>query len=155
MAVEKIMRVLLIVASIAASAAPLAQPAEFTSLDRNGDGYLTRLEAATDQEIAKRFAQFDSDKDRRLSQDEYRAAREDNDRRAQRDAALTARVKAALVAERGIPSTAISVDTYEGQVQLSGFVPAADMASRAGRVTAGVNGVRGVHNNLVVQKKVK
>jgi hypothetical protein len=153
--VENIMRVLLIVASIAASPAPLAQPAQFASLDRNGDGYLTRIEAATDPEIAKRFAQFDADKDRRLSQEEYRAAQEDNDRRAQRDAALTARVKAALVAERGIPSTAISVDTYEGQVQLSGFVPAADMASRAGRVTAGVSGVRAVQNNLVVQKKAK
>jgi len=147
------MRVLFIVGLLVASLAALAQPSEFTALDRNGDGYLTRIEAAAAPEIAKRFAQFDSDKDRRLSQTEYLAAREDNDRRALRDAALTARVKAALTAERGIPSTAtISIETYEGQVQLSGFVPAADMASRAGRVTAAVSGVRSVHNNLVVKQ---
>src|SRR5688572_14377675 len=126
------MRVPFIVGLIVVSPAALAQPAEFTALDRNGDGYLTRIEAAPAPEIVKRFAQFDSDKDRRLSQSEYLAAREDNDRRALRDAALTARVKAALTAERGIPAAAtISVETYEGQVQLSGFVPAADMASRA------------------------
>jgi hyperosmotically inducible protein len=135
------------------SATAFAQPSDFALLDRNGDGYLSRLEAAGVPEIAKRFAQFDTDQDRRLSPAEYAAARDDNDKRALRDAALTARVKAALFAERGIPSTAISIETYEGQVLLSGFVPAADMASRAGRVTAGVNGVRSVHNNLLVKQK--
>src|SRR5687767_13321348 len=148
------MRVLLIVGLLVASTAALAQHSEFTALDRNADGYLTRLEAAAAPEIAKRFAQFDSDKDRRLSRDEYLAAREDNDRRALRDAALTARVKAALTAERAIHATAtISVEAYEGRVQLSGFVPAADMASRAGRVSAAVSGVRSVHNNLLVKQR--
>jgi hypothetical protein len=130
-----------------------ARSAQFAALDRNGDGYVTRIEALGEQEIHKRFAQFDANKDRQLSLAEYLAAREDIDKRAQDDAALTARVKAALIAERGIPWTAISVETYEGGVQLSGFVPAPDMASRAGRVTAGVSGVRTVHNNLVVKQK--
>jgi hypothetical protein len=130
-----------------------ARAAQFTALDRNGDGYVTRIEALGEQEIHKRFAQFDANKDRQLSLAEYLAAREDIDKRAQDDAALTARVKAALIAERGIAWTAISVETYEGGVQLSGFVPAADMASRAGRVTAGVSGVRTVHNNLVVKQR--
>ena len=130
-----------------------ARAAQFAALDRNGDGYVTRIEALGEQEIHKRFAQFDANKDRQLSLAEYLAAREDIDKRAQNDAALTARVKAALIAERGIPWSAISVETYEGGVQLSGFVPAPDMASRAGRVTAGVSGVRTVHNNLVVKQK--
>ena len=69
------------------------------------------------------------------------------------DAALTARVKAALIAERSIPSKAISVESYEGAVQLSGFVPAPDIVSRAGRVTAGISGVRTVHNNILVRQK--
>jgi len=43
------------------------------------------------------------------------------------------------------------VETYEGQVQLSGFVPAPDIVSRAGRITAGVTGVRTVHNNIAVK----
>jgi hypothetical protein len=155
------MRALLVVASISASAATLGQgsgepgggarAAEFSALDRNRDGYVTRIEALADQEIYKRFAQFDANKDRQLSLAEYLAAREDNDKRAQHDAALAARVKAALIAERGIPSRSISVDSYEGRVQLSGFVPSPDMASRAGRVTAGVSGVRTVHNNIVVK----
>jgi osmotically-inducible protein OsmY len=155
------MRALLIVASLSASAATFGQgsgepgggarAAEFAALDRNRDGYVTRIEALADQEIYKRFVQFDTDKDRQLSLAEYLAAREDNDKRAQHDAALTARVKAALIAQRGIPSRSISVDSYEGRVHLSGFVPSPDMASRAGRVTAGVSGVRTVHNNIVVK----
>jgi osmotically-inducible protein OsmY len=148
---EIIMRVLFFLAFLAASAAVGAQPQQFSALDRNQDGYLSRLEAAADPEMAKRFAQFDADKDRRLSQAEYLAAREDNAQRAQRDAVLTARVKEALIAADGIPSKAISVETYEGRVQLSGFVPVPDMASRAGRVVAGVNGVRTVHNNITVK----
>jgi len=155
------MRALLIVASISASAATFGQgsgepgggarAAEFAALDRNRDGHVTRIEALADPEIYKRFVQFDANNDRQLSLAEYLAAREDNDKRAQHDAALAARVKAALIAERGIPSRSISVDSYEGRVQLSGFVPSPDMASRAGRVTAGVSGVRTVHNNIVVK----
>ena len=154
------MRALLIAALLASSGAVGAQrgepgggprAAEFAMLDRNRDGYVTRIEALADQEIHKRFAQFDLNKDRQLSLAEYFAAREDIDRRLQQDAALAARVKAALLAERGIPSKAISVDAYEGSVQLSGFVPVADMASRAGRLVAAMNGVRTVHNNIAVK----
>ena len=158
------MRALLIAAVLASSASVLAQPgsgepgggaraAEFAKLDRNGDGYVTRIEALADPEIHKRFAQFDINKDRQLSLAEYLSAREDMDKRAQQDAALTARVKAALIAERSIPSKAISVESYEGAVQLSGFVPAPDIVSRAGRVTAGISGVRTVHNNILVRQK--
>ncbi|HJS77945.1 MAG TPA: BON domain-containing protein [Burkholderiales bacterium] len=145
------MRAPLLISLLLASAPALAQPAGFPALDRNGDGYLSRVEALADQEIYKRFAQFDANGDRQLSATEYLAAREDNQRRARHDAALTARVKAALSTERGIRAGAIAVETYEGRVQLSGFVPLPDMASRAGRVTAGVNGVRSVHNNITVK----
>ena len=147
------MRALLLVGFLVFGAAARAQPQDFASLDRNGDGYLTRIEAAADPEIAKRFAQFDGDKDRRLSETEFRAARDDGERQARRDAALTARVRQALAAARGIATTAISVDTYEGRVQLSGFVPLADMASRAGRVAAGVSGVLSVQNDVAVRQR--
>jgi hypothetical protein len=154
------MRNFLIVVSIAAAAAVHAgepgggpRAAQFGALDRNGDGYVTRIEALGEREIHKRFAQFDANKDRQLSLLEYLAAREDIDKRAQNDAALTARVKAALIAERGIPWSSISVETYEGGVELSGFVPAPELASRAGRVTAGVSGVRTVHNNILVKHR--
>ena len=45
---------------------------------------------------------------------------------------LKARVKAALLAEKGIPSLSISVDTYEGRVQLAGFVGRYGPAALAG-----------------------
>ena len=158
------MRTLLIATALACSTASFGQPgsgepgggpraADFARLDRNGDGFISRVEALGDAEIQKRFTQFDVDRDRQLSLAEYLGAREDIDRRLQADAALTARVKAALIAERGIPSSTISVDTYEGAVQLSGFVPAPEIVSRAGRLTAGITGVRTVHNNILVRQK--
>ena len=147
------MRALLLVAFLSFGAAARAQPHDFASLDRNGDGYLTRIEAAADADIAKRFSQFDADKDRRLSETEYGAARAESEQQARRDAALTARVREALAAARGIATTAISVDTSEGRVQLSGFVPLADMASRAGRVAAGVSGVLSVQNDVAVRQR--
>jgi len=158
------MRALLFIIVVLLTPGALAQPgsgepgggpraADFARLDRNGDGFVSRIEALADAEVHKRFVQFDANKDRQLSLAEYLSIREDNDKRAQQDAALTARVKAALIAERSLPWTAISVETYEGGVQLSGFVPAPDMASRAGRITATISGVRTVHNNLVVKQK--
>jgi osmotically-inducible protein OsmY len=122
------------------------------ALDRNRDGYISRIEANGDREVAKRFAQFDTDGDGRLSESEYILAKEDNDKRILRDAVITARVKAALLAEKGIPSLSISVDTYEGSVQLAGFVGSPDLVSKAGRVTAAVSGVRTVDNNIAVKK---
>ena len=86
------MRAQLLIGVLAASTAALAQPAGFAALDRNGDGFLSRVEALADPEISKRFAQFDTNGDRRLSHGEYLSAREHNVRRAHRDATLTARV---------------------------------------------------------------
>jgi hyperosmotically inducible protein len=145
-----------------ASAAALAQNtgeattlpgprADFVALDRNRDGYISKVEALANAEVQKRFAAFDLDKDGRLSEAEYAAAMEDNEKRVFQDSLITARVKAALLAEKGIPSLSISVETYEARVQLSGFVKAPDIVSRAGRVTAGVTGVRTVHNNIAVR----
>jgi hypothetical protein len=134
-----------------AAESPAGPRPDFVALDRNRDGYISKVEALANPEVQKRFVAFDADKDGRLSDVEYAAAMEDNEKRILHDSIITARVKAALLAERGIPSLAISVETYEGRVQLSGFVKAAEHASRAGRVTAGVSGVRTVDNNLSVR----
>ena len=155
------MRAFVPLSLILASAVAMAQPAEpqlspglradFAALDRNRDGYVSKVEALANPEVHKRFAAFDADKDGRLTESEYAAAMDDNQKRILQDSVITARVKAALLAEKGIPSFSISVETYEGRVQLTGFVKAADMVSRAGRVTAGVSGVRSVHNNITVR----
>jgi hyperosmotically inducible periplasmic protein len=127
------------------------QRADFVVLDRNRDGYISKVEALANPEVQKRFAAFDQDRDGLLSEAEYVAAMEDNQKRILSDSIITARVRAALLAEKGIPSLSISVETYEGGVQLSGFVKAPDIVSRAGRVTASVSGVRTVHNNIGVK----
>lgn len=153
------MRALLPLVLLWASAAAFAQPGEpapgprpdFAALDRNRDGAISRVEALANAEVQKRFAAFDADRNTLLSEAEHAAAMQDNEKRILADAVITARVKAALLAAKGIPSLSISVETYEGRVQLSGFVKAPDIVSRAGRVTAGVSGVRTVHNNIAVR----
>jgi len=143
--------IVLLVCMLASTAASAQASADFIALDRNRDGYISKVEALGNGEVHKRFSAFDADRDGLLSDDEYAAAVQDNQKRILQDSAITARVKAALLAEKGIASLSISVETYEGRVQLTGFVNAAEMASRAGRVTAGVTGVRTVHNNIVVR----
>jgi hyperosmotically inducible protein len=131
--------------------APSALRAQFDALDRNRDGLISRVEALGNPEIQKRLALFDGDKDGLLSEAEYSQAVQDNNKRILQDTTITARVRAALLAAKGIPSLQIGVETYEGRVQLKGFVNAPDIASRAGRVTAAVDGVRTVHNDIAVK----
>lgn len=155
------MRALLLVGLLVLVQGPaLAQPGgesasalrvEFIALDRNRDGQISKVEALANPEIHKRFGSFDRDRDGLLSEPEYRLAVDDNNRRILHDSTITARVKAALLAASGIPSLQIAVETYEGRVQLKGFVSAPDIASRAGRVTAAVSGVRTVHNDITVR----
>ena len=45
----------------------------------------------------------------------------------------------------------INVETFKGEVQLSGFVDSAKSASKAGEVVRGVGGVKSVKNNLIVK----
>lgn len=125
--------------------------ADFLALDRNRDGAVSKVEALGDREIHKRFDEFDTDRDARLTESEFVLAREDQQRQALRDATITARVKAALIAEPGLPSLSIAVETYEGRVHLSGYVAAPDLVSRVGRLTASVSGVRSVDNNIAVR----
>lgn len=67
------------------------------------------------------------------------------------DSAITAKVKAAILAEPGLRSLQIGVETYKTSVQLSGFVNSAQAKAHAGNVTAAVPGVSAVRNDLVVK----
>jgi hyperosmotically inducible periplasmic protein len=123
----------------------------FAALDKNSDGALSREEAAAEKELAKRFAKFDANKDGKLSEDEYLKAMQDNDKRVLSDSAITSKVKAQLLITKGVPSTSVSVETYEGRVQLSGFVDKKEQAAAAGKVAAAISGVRTVQNDLKVK----
>lgn len=66
------------------------------------------------------------------------------------DAALTARVKTALLKAEDVSATAINVNSYRGEVILSGFVKSDDMIQRAVAAARNVNGVKTVRNELRV-----
>ena len=65
------------------------------------------------------------------------------------DATLTARVKTAIAKAEGVTGAAqINVNTYRGEVQLSGFLDNDDMIRRAGEAARSVSGVTRVRNDL-------
>src|SRR5262245_32439327 len=66
------------------------------------------------------------------------------------DAAVTAKVKAALLAEKGVDGMKINVDTRDGNVTLSGDVPEQSQIERATQVARGIDGVKAVDNKLRV-----
>ncbi|MBC8746316.1 MULTISPECIES: BON domain-containing protein [Paraburkholderia] len=67
------------------------------------------------------------------------------------DAALAARVKQALVADPELRSLPMSVATYRGVVQLSGYVDSEAQIQKALAVTRGVPGVQSVSNDLLLR----
>ena len=69
------------------------------------------------------------------------------------DSTITAKVKTALIKDPVVSAFAVSVETYKGIVQLSGFVNTATEKAQAETVAHGVYGVKSVTNSLVVKSK--
>lgn len=140
----------------AQDASPQKSP-DFAKLDKNHDGFLSRAEARADKRAAKFFGKADMNHDGRLNEDEWLKARSMADRQKAGeyvdDSTITAKVKSALLAKKGVSSAEISVETYLGVVQLSGFVDSADQVQLAGRTARGVKGVKEVKNSLNVKPK--
>lgn len=67
------------------------------------------------------------------------------------DSAITTKVKAAILNEPTLKVFQINVETFKGDVQLSGFVDSSRSVSKAGEVARGVSGVRSVKNSLIVK----
>ncbi len=67
------------------------------------------------------------------------------------DSVITTKVKYALLADPDVKSLNIGVETYKGEVQLSGFVNNADQARKAVEIAKSVQGVRSVKNSLIVK----
>ncbi|HXC57786.1 MAG TPA: BON domain-containing protein [Steroidobacteraceae bacterium] len=77
-----------------------------------------------------------------------------DDRSADRiaaDAAITADVKARLIAEPGIRAFVINVDTYNGVVTLKGDVKTGAQRATAERLARKVKSVKSIRNQLVVK----
>ena len=68
------------------------------------------------------------------------------------DSVITTKIKSQLAADDFLKSFEISVETYKGTVQLSGFVDSQKAIDKAGEIARGVKGVKSVKNNLNVKK---
>lgn len=67
------------------------------------------------------------------------------------DAAITTKVKTAVLAEPGLKSLQIDVDTKDAVVTLSGTVDTPELKSRAVQIAQSVQGVKSVNDNLSVK----
>lgn len=68
------------------------------------------------------------------------------------DAAITAKVKHDIAAATGLgEALAVNVDTYRGEVSLSGFVNTQEQARQAGLAAEKEDGVTRVINNIQVK----
>ncbi len=116
--------ILFVGATLAIAACGDRHPAETISqkLDRN----TAQVAAATDQAMSRAEATVE-------------------------DAAITAKVKSALLAEPGLGALRIDVDTKDGTVTLSGAVDSSTLKDRATQTAQQVSGVRSVIDNLAVK----
>jgi len=69
------------------------------------------------------------------------------------DTEITAKIKAAFMAESGLKTLQISVDTVKGVVTLSGSVDKQSQSDMAKTMAGAVSGVSEVKNQLVVKSR--
>jgi osmotically-inducible protein OsmY len=67
------------------------------------------------------------------------------------DSVITTKVKSLLAEDDFLKSFQISVETFKGTVQLSGFVNSQKAVDRADEITRSVKGVQSIKNNLIVK----
>ena len=124
-------------------------------LDADRDGYVSRDEVRALDGYEKGFDEADRNRDGRLDPTEAITAQQLYERglaaRYAQDSWITAKVKAALLREKGLDSMDVSVETLEAEVLLSGFVASADQKRKALLVASRVDGVRQVRDGLAVR----
>jgi hyperosmotically inducible periplasmic protein len=67
------------------------------------------------------------------------------------DSTITTKVKAELFNDRLLSGFAISVDTFQGEVTLTGGVDSQQLKDRAGNIASSVRGVEKVNNLLKIK----
>ena len=136
-------------------AKPRAGSAKFLRLDANADGVLSQEEVKHIRGYAGPFNEADANRDGKLDESEFIKAESLHERayarRVANDSAITARVKAALLREPQLKSLDVSVETYRGEVLLSGFVKDESQRVRAVKAASTIGGVTGVKDGLVVR----
>ncbi len=67
------------------------------------------------------------------------------------DSSITTEVKTKLLADRTLSGLAISVETFEGNVTLTGAVPSNDQKKKAEEIAKNSKGVKKVNNLLMIK----
>ncbi|MFT3800734.1 MAG: BON domain-containing protein [Burkholderiaceae bacterium] len=67
------------------------------------------------------------------------------------DAAITTSIKTKYVESKAVDANAISVETLNGTVMLSGFAKSATEKSSAETIARNTNGVKAVRNEIVIK----
>ena len=67
------------------------------------------------------------------------------------DSVITTKVKALLAEDDFLKSFQISVETYQGTVQMSGFVNSQKAVDKAAEIVMSVKGVKSLKNNLIIK----
>ena len=148
----KLRKIAVLTYGLAAAFAAQGQPDKFRSLDKNGDGFLSREETTELHGFAPAFDESDDNRDGRLDANEFSKA-EAYYQRLQvggfvSDSTLTAKVKTALLRERGLKSMDVNVETYNGRVLLSGWVDNDEQRKKALNVARHVDGVVKVRDGM-------
>jgi hyperosmotically inducible periplasmic protein len=151
----KLRKIAVFTFGMAAAFAAGAQADKFRSMDANGDGFVSREEARAVRGFEPAFDEADENRDGRLSPDEFIKAdslflRQETGNYVG-DSALTAKVKTALLRERGLKSLDVNVETYRGRVLLSGWVDSDDQRNTAINVARHVDGVVEVRDGMNVR----
>jgi hyperosmotically inducible periplasmic protein len=128
---------------------------QFTKLDKNDDGVLTKVELKKDDSYKNmHFAKADKDHDGTLDKSEYgeEKARISKNKveRVASDSWITTKAKAQLLNEESLKSLKISVETHKGIVLLSGFVSSPALKAKAGEIVSKIEGVKVVKNGIVI-----
>ena len=71
------------------------------------------------------------------------------------DAVITSKVKAKILESQALKGFQIDVDTYRGNVLLSGFVDNPEQVKQAVQIAKSVGGVKSVKNSLVVKESAQ
>ncbi len=126
---------------------------DFIRRDVSRDGYLSRNEVAADALLLKNFSRFDTNHDGRLSEAEYRNAETvlERERIAANvdDATLTAAVKQALAAVKGIDFEYVKFEVSGGALVIKGIVGHAEVAVHTQDVVKRIAGIKSINNLLV------
>ena len=134
---------------------PRVGNARFIELDVNADRLLSQDEVKHIRGYAGPFKEADANRDGKLDEHEFLKAESLHDRayagRVANDSAITAKVKAALLREPQLKSLDVSVETYRGEVLLSGFVKDERQRAQAVKAASTIAGVSGVKDALVVR----